>query len=75
MALEFDAGEIRKIDFEPVLQQWSISPDSMYRELLDKNNFRKVHVDSELDTIYWENGIDLDPNVLYDMSVPMNQVN
>ncbi|HET9135005.1 MAG TPA: DUF2442 domain-containing protein [Candidatus Kapabacteria bacterium] len=75
LALEFDAGEVRQINFEPVLKEWGASPDSIYRELLDVNNFRKVHVTPEWETIYWENGIDLDPNVLYDMSIPVNQVN
>jgi hypothetical protein len=71
LKLEFDRGEIRSINFEPIFRGWSTTPESKFKELLDKSNFKKVHVHPEWETIYWDNGIDLDPNVLYDMSIPI----
>jgi hypothetical protein len=37
----------------------------VFAELADTSRFREVRVDSELGTIVWPNGADLDPMVLY----------
>ena len=71
LSLEFDSGQIRAVNFEPIFKKWSSTPESKFRELLDFSNFRRVHVHPEWETIYWDNGVDLDPNVLYDMSTPV----
>ena len=41
-----------------------------FAELKDINEFKKVRV--TFDTIEWENGLDLDPEFLYEKSVRMN---
>ncbi len=41
-----------------------------FAELKDTNEFKKVSV--TFDTIEWENGLDLDPEFLYEKSVRMN---
>ena len=71
LILEFDKKEIRRVDLADRFMSKSKSPQSKFRELLDKDKFSKVHLHPEWETIYWDNGIDLDPNVLYDMSTPV----
>jgi hypothetical protein len=71
LILEFDKNEVRLVDLAEKFRSKSQSPDSKFRELLDTKVFRKVHLHPEWETIYWDNGIDLDPNVLYDMSTPV----
>jgi hypothetical protein len=68
LILEFNTGEIREVDLRSKLLEWSYSPDSKFRPLLDSGYFRHVKLDAELETVYWENGIDLCPDVLYAMS-------
>lgn len=41
-----------------------------FAELKDINEFKKVRV--TFDTVEWENGLDLDPEFLYEKSVRMN---
>ena len=67
LTLEFDSGEIKTIDLEKKLMEWSQTPESKYKFLLNPENFQKVKVNPELQTIYWENGIDFCPDVLYAM--------
>lgn len=71
LTLEFDSKEIRNVDLAEKFMAKSTTPQSKFRELLDKETFSKVHLHPEWETIYWDNGIDLDPNVLYDMSTPV----
>jgi hypothetical protein len=71
LILEFDKREIRLVDLGEKFRSKSKSPNSKFRELLDAEMFGKVHLHPEWQTIYWDNGIDLDPNVLYDMSTPV----
>ncbi|HIK13582.1 MAG TPA: DUF2442 domain-containing protein [Oscillatoriaceae cyanobacterium M33_DOE_052] len=37
----------------------------IFAPLQDLNYFKKVKINPEYGTIYWENGADLDPDVLY----------
>lgn len=68
LTLKFNSGETREIDLEQKLNEWSKSPDSKFRQLLDPYYFSNVKLDKELETICWENGIDLCPDVLYSLS-------
>ncbi len=72
--LLFNNNEIRKVNLEPKLKEWSTSPQSKFGQLLNLNLFKTVKLDKEMETIVWENGIDLCPNVLYDMSEPINEL-
>jgi Protein of unknown function (DUF2442) len=58
--LEFTDGTQRNIDLEPYLRGKIFEP---LRENLDI--FRTVKVDERMKTICWENGADIDPDVLY----------
>lgn len=68
LKLEFKNGEIKEIDLKAKLTEWSQSPDSKFRQLLNPEYFSSVKLNEELDTIYWDNGIDLCPDVLYLLS-------
>lgn len=65
---EFENGEIREVDFEKYLDRKAMTSESMFRPLLDPEYFRTMQLHPEWNTIFWDNGIDLDPNVLYDFS-------
>ena len=67
VTLRFNTGEVMKVNLEEPLRQWATSPTSLFRDLLDDQYFMSVKLDLEMETICWENGIDLCPDVLYSM--------
>jgi hypothetical protein len=68
LRLLFNTGEIKTVDLYTKLIEWSQSPESKFTALLDPEYFSSVKLDPELDTIFWDNGIDLSPEVLYAMA-------
>ena len=58
--LRFEDGLEGVIELQPHL-----SFNGVFAPLRDPAYFRQVRVDSELGTIVWPNGADLDPDVLY----------
>ena len=60
LELAFENDEIRIFDVEPYLDT------GLFKKLKDKKIFKQVKV--SFDTIEWPNGIDLDPEVLYEKS-------
>ncbi len=63
--LKFSNGEQKIVDLEPFLRGPIFEPLRQNPDL-----FRSVRVDEELDTIVWENGADIDPDVLYGAYTP-----
>ena len=63
LVLRFDNGESRVFDVGPLLTV------GRFRTLASPQVFRKVHV--AFDTVEWENGLDLDPEYLYEQSEPL----
>ena len=63
LILSFDKEEQRIFDVSPILNLGKFS------ELKDLATFKKVHVC--FDTIEWDNGLDLDPEYLYEKSTQM----
>jgi hypothetical protein len=59
----FDDGQIREIDMKGEL--WG----TMFESLKDPGFFARVRVDEERGTVVWPNGVDLDPETLYDPSL------
>jgi hypothetical protein len=58
--LEFTDGKNKEIDLEPYLH------GQVFESLLkDPAAFRTVHIDEGSGTIVWDNGADIDPDVLY----------
>ena len=63
LLIEFDNGELRCFDVTPLLSL------GRFRELSSPPEFMKARV--AFDTVEWENGLDLDPEYLYDKSEAM----
>ncbi|MBE2225417.1 MAG: DUF2442 domain-containing protein [Anaerolineae bacterium] len=57
--VEFDDETEMVIDFEPIL----LGP--LFRSLQDKSLFNQVQLNSDLGTLVWPNGADIDPTVLH----------
>ena len=64
--LEFSNGERKTVDLESLLRGPIFDPIRQ-----DPEKFRSVRVDEELGTIVWENGADIDPDVLYGTHIPV----
>jgi hypothetical protein len=60
LELTFENNEIRIFDVKPYLDT------GLFARLRDKNYFKMVK--KTFDTIEWPNGIDMDPEVLYEKS-------
>ena len=58
--LKFTDGTIKEVDLQPYLHGPIFEP---IRNDLQK--FRSVKVDARMGTIVWDNGADIDPDVLY----------
>ena len=63
IVIEFDNGEKRIFDVTPLLTI------GRFQTLASPMVFRKVRV--AFDTVEWENGLDLDPEYLYQRSEPL----
>ncbi|MDD5697815.1 MAG: DUF2442 domain-containing protein [Victivallaceae bacterium] len=61
LILSFGKREKRIFDAAPILKF------GRFVELRDLNAFKKVHI--SFDAVEWENGLDLDPEYLYEKSV------
>jgi len=73
LVLRFNTGEICSINLEKKLREWSKTPGSKYRQLLDPEYFVKVKLNTEMESIYWDNGIDFCPDTLYSWGVPLEK--
>ena len=63
LKLNFETGEIKIFNVLPYISgEW-------YKELENNNYFRTVHMISNGYGIEWENGQDIAPHELYEMSV------
>ena len=69
LKLRFNSGDIKSVDLEPKLLEWSKSPDSKFKQLLDPDYFKSVKYNAEIESVYWDNGIDLSPNFLFDLDL------
>ena len=58
--LEFTDGTTKEIDLQPYLHGPIFEPIRNDRQM-----FRSVKVDTRMGTIGWDNGADIDPDVLY----------
>ncbi len=63
--LVFNTDEEKVIDLSQKLKDCSKSLDSKFKDLLKPKYFQSVKLNKELETIYWENGIDFCPDELY----------
>ncbi|MGF1638706.1 MAG: DUF2442 domain-containing protein [Cyclobacteriaceae bacterium] len=51
------------------------NPESKFADLKNPANFKKVKLNEEFESIEWENGIDLCPDVLYQLSTEVKNKN
>jgi hypothetical protein len=65
LLLTFEDGSVRIADLEPHLD------GEVFEPLREISYFKSTRVDSELDTIVWENGADMSPDFLYEIGVPI----
>lgn len=63
LLLTFENEEKRIFDMRPFLEK------GIFKELQDKNMFNTVKV--SFDTIKWANEADMDPEMLYEDSIPV----
>jgi hypothetical protein len=64
LELTFENNEIKIFDVKPYLDT------GLFAKLKDENYFKMVKI--SYDTIEWPNGIDMDPEVLYEKSKVKN---
>lgn len=68
LELKFDNGEILVVDLENRLRKRSTLENSLYKKLLAPEYFTTVKLNPEMESIYWDNGIDFCSDVLYMMA-------
>ncbi|WP_142414170.1 DUF2442 domain-containing protein [Hathewaya massiliensis] len=62
LLLTFENGEVRLFDMNPYLNK------GIFKELKDTSIFKSVK--ASFDSVEWENEADIDPETLYEDSVP-----
>lgn len=67
LAITFEDGITKLVDLEPYLD------GEIFEPLKDVSYFKTVRLDSELDTIVWENGADVSPDFLYEIGVSIRE--
>ncbi|MBT0812266.1 DUF2442 domain-containing protein [Litoribacter ruber] len=71
ITLKFENDELRQKDLYDSIHRWGKEPGSKLSELKDPTVFKKANIDPELETLIWDNGLDLCLDVLFDMSEKM----
>ncbi|WP_159468931.1 DUF2442 domain-containing protein [Dyadobacter sp. 3J3] len=65
----FNTGEVRTVDLNSIIEKYKKINDGLISHLANKEYFKSVQLDS-YGTLTWENGVDFDPDNLYNMSYP-----
>ena len=68
----FNTGDVRTVNLTPVLDKYRAINDGLVSQLADENYFKTVQLDS-YGTLFWDNGVDFDPDNLYAMSKAVAQ--
>ena len=63
----FRNGEVRLFDVKPFLNR------KIFSRLKDEEYFRHVMVDEKSGSIFWQNGEDFCPDMVYEMSKPLDK--
>ena len=67
LLLTFEDESIRLADLEPHLI------GEVFEPLREISHFRSANVNTDLDTIVWDNGADMSPDFLYEIGVPVTE--
>jgi hypothetical protein len=62
--LQFEDGGWRVVDLEPHLD------GEVFEPLRDRSRFGTARLNPDIDTVVWDNGADMSPDFLYEISVP-----
>ena len=68
LSLTFEDETVKLVDLKPYLD------GKIFEPLKNIEYFKTVKVDPELDTIVWENGADMSPDFLYEISLEFNEL-
>lgn len=63
LKVEFGDGTVQEIDFRPILH------GELFGPLEDEHLFNQVRLDTEVSTLVWPTGADLDPATLHDWPI------
>lgn len=66
LLLRFEDGRMRQVDLADYLA------GEMFEPLRDDALFRTAHLNPDIDTVVWDNGADMSPDFLYEISVPVD---
>lgn len=72
LKLRFNNNEELTVDLEQRLKDKTQTEKSIYKKLLDPDYFSTVKLNPEMKSIYWDNGVDFCPDVLYMMAKNIN---
>ena len=67
LCLQFEDGSWRSADLKKHLD------GEIFEPLHDPAVFSAVRVNTDIDTVVWENGADMSPDFLYEISMPMEE--
>ena len=67
LRLTFDDGCVKVVDLEKHLD------GEVFEPLKDMARFRTARLNSDLDTVVWDNGADMSPDFLYKIAVPIEE--
>jgi uncharacterized protein YnzC (UPF0291/DUF896 family) len=65
--LQFNDNKVKIVDLEKELK------GAMFKPLKDIDYFKKVSVDQDAITIVWPNGVDFNPDVLYEIGIEVKE--
>lgn len=65
LLVTFDDGEERLVNLRPHLD------GEVFEPLRDPEHFKRFRVNTDIDTVVWENGADFSPDFLYDIGQPV----
>lgn len=65
----FNTDEVRTVNLQEVIEKYRRINDGLISRLSDPDYFKSVKLDS-YGTLTWDNGVDFDPDNLYQISEP-----
>lgn len=68
LELVFEDGSVRSVDLENHLD------GEVFEPLKNPEHFRTAHLNSDIDTVVWDNGADMSPDFLYEISSPVTEL-
>ena len=67
LLLTFEDRTVRRADLESHLD------GEVFESLKNLHEFSTAHLNQDIDTVVWENGADMSPDFLYDISEPVDE--